>query len=74
MRSYINKFAFGENLLYFLVWTAVLLVPFLNSSMMSEEHIYLVNILIVWSKLVPYIMIFGGDNTDSHLLSDGLLL
>ncbi len=62
MRSYINKFAFGENLLYFLVWTAVLLVPFLNSSMMSEEHIYLVNILIVWSKLVPYIMIFAINN------------
>lgn len=62
MRSYINKFAFGENLLYFLVWTAVLLVPFLNSSMMSEEHIYLVNILIVWSKLVPYVMIFAINN------------
>ena len=62
MRSYINKFAVGENLLYFLVWTAVLLVPFLNSSMMSEKHVYLVNILIVWSKLVPYILIFVINN------------
>ena len=62
MRNYINKSTIGENVLYFLVWTAILLVPFLNSSMMSEKRIYLANILIVWSKLFPYVVIFVVNN------------
>lgn len=53
----------GENLLYFMVWSMALLVPILNSKMMSEEHIYLVNILTAWSKLLPYILIFLIHNT-----------
>lgn len=48
----------GERLLYIMVWSMALLVPILNSKMMSEEHIYLVNILTAWSKLLPYIFIF----------------
>ena len=56
------KPAIGENVLYLLVWGAVILVPILNSKMMSEEHVYLSNILLVWSKLLPYIIIFVINN------------
>ena len=70
MRTNANKSGIGENILYFLVWTMALLVPILNSQMMSEDHIYLVNILIVWSKLAPYIMIFAVNN---YLLAPHLL-
>jgi two-component sensor histidine kinase len=66
-----SKPIIGENLLYFLVWSAVLLVPILNSRMMEEEHIYLVNVLIVWSKLAPYIFIFLVNN---NILAPKLLL
>ena len=52
----------GERLLYFLVWAMALLVPILNSKMMSEEHVSLSNILLVWSKLLPYIIIFVINN------------
>ena len=57
-----NKTLFGENLLYFLVWGMALLVPFLNSSMMSEDDVHLSNVLLVWSKLLPYIFIFVINN------------
>ena len=53
----------GERLLYFLVWAMALLVPILNSKMMSEEHVSLSNILLVWSKLLPYIIIFVINNS-----------
>ncbi|MBR4995747.1 MAG: sensor histidine kinase [Alistipes sp.] len=66
-----NKPIIGENLLYFLVWCSIILVPFLNSKMMSEEHIYLVNIMTVWSKLLPYCVIFFIHN---YLLAPKLLL
>ena len=70
MRTNTSKSGIGENILYFLVWTMALLVPILNSQMMSEDHINLVNILIVWSKLAPYIMIFAVNN---YLLAPHLL-
>ena len=57
-----NKPAIGEGLLYFTVWSMALLVPILNSKMMSEEHIYLVNLFTAWSKLLPYILIFVINN------------
>ena len=66
-----NKPGIGEIVLYLLVWVAVVLVPILNSKMMSEEHIYLVNLLTVWSKLLPYIFIFIMHN---NLLVPKLLL
>ena len=66
-----NKPVIGENVLYLLVWGAVVLVPILNSKMMSEEHIYLVNLMTVWSKLLPYIFIFIMHN---NLLVPKLLL
>lgn len=71
MRTKTNKSIIGENLLYFLVWCMALLVPILNSKMMSEEHVYLRNILTVWSKLVPYIFIFIVNNA---ILAPKLLL
>ncbi len=66
-----NKPIVGENLLYFMVWTMAILVPILNSKMMSEEHVYLVNILTAWSKLLPYFIIFLINNA---LLAPKLLL
>ena len=59
-----NKPIVGENLLYFMVWAMAILVPILNSKMMSEEHVYLVNILTAWSKLLPYFIVFLLNNTD----------
>lgn len=57
-----NKMAIGENLLYFLVWTVAILVPILNAKMMSEEHVYFVNILTAWLKILPYGLIFLLNN------------
>lgn len=62
MRTQPNKPFIGENLLYFMVWSLVLLVPILNSKMMAEEHVQLVNILTAWSKVLPYIVIFIFNN------------
>ena len=58
----INKPAVGEGMVYFMVWTLITLVPILNSQMMSEEHIYMVNILTAWSKIFPYFIIFLVNN------------
>ncbi len=71
MKTMINKPAAGERMVYFMVWALVILVPILNSKMMSEEHIYLVNILTAWSKLLPYGIIFLINNS---LLAPKLLL
>ena len=71
MKRKFDKTIAGESLLYFLVWAMVLLVPILNSKMMSEEHVQLVDILITWSKLFPYILIFIINN---YLLVPYLLL
>ncbi len=62
MRLRNNKMAIGENLLYFLVWTVAILVPILNAKMMSEEHVYFVNILTAWLKILPYGIIFLLNN------------
>ena len=71
MRTQPNKPLIGENLIYFMVWSLVLLVPILNSKMMAEEHVQLVNILTAWSKVLPYIIIFTINN---FLLAPKLLL
>lgn len=62
MQTKPDKTLAGENLLYFLVWGMALLVPILNSKMMSEERVYINAILLVWSKLLPYIIIFVVNN------------
>lgn len=53
-----RKQAIGENLLYVMVWAAIILVPVLNSQMMSELHINLENVLIAWRQIAPYFIIF----------------
>ena len=53
-----GKQAIGENLLYVMVWSAIILVPVLNSQMMSEMHINLENVLIAWRQIAPYLIIF----------------
>ena len=58
----ISKPAIGEGMVYILVWTLIALVPILNSQMMSEEHIYMVNIITAWSKIFPYWVIFIVNN------------
>lgn len=53
-----KKQAIGENLLYVMVWTAIILVPVLNSQMMSEMHVNLENVLTAWRYIAPYLIIF----------------
>lgn len=57
-----KKQAIGENLLYVMVWLAIILVPVLNSQMMSELHISLENVLIAWRKISPYLIVFIVHN------------
>ena len=58
-----GKQAIGENLLYVMVWAAIILVPVLNSQMMSEMHIKLENVLIAWRQIAPYLIIFVIHNS-----------
>ncbi len=53
-----RKQTIGENLLYFMVWLAIILVPVLNSQMMAELHVNLENVLIAWRQIAPYLVIF----------------
>ena len=57
-----KKQTIGENLLYLMVWTAIILVPVLNSQMMSEMHISFENVVIAWRKIAPYLFIFVVHN------------
>lgn len=59
----LGKQAIGENLLYVMVWAAIILVPVLNSQMMSEMHIKLENVLIAWRQIAPYLIIFVFHNS-----------
>lgn len=61
----------GENLLYLMVWMVIILVPVLNSEMLSEVQISLENILIAWLKIAPYLLIFIIHNS---LIAPRLLL
>ncbi|MDE6623521.1 MAG: histidine kinase [Alistipes sp.] len=57
-----KKQTIGENLLYVMVWSAIILVPVLNSQMMSELHVSMENVLIAWRKISPYLVIFIVHN------------
>ena len=57
-----KKQTVGENLLYVMVWSAIILVPVLNSLMMSELHVSMENVLIAWRKIAPYLVIFIVHN------------
>lgn len=58
-----RKQTIGENLLYLMVWSAIILVPVLNSQMMSEMHINLENVFIAWQQIAPYLIIFIFHNS-----------
>lgn len=58
-----KKQAIGENLLYLMVWSAIILVPVLNSQMMSELHVSIENVFIAWRKIAPYLIIFIVHNS-----------
>ena len=58
-----KKQTIGENLLYVMVWSAIILVPVLNSLMMSELHVSWENVLIAWRKIAPYLIIFIVHNS-----------
>ncbi len=58
-----KKQTVGENLLYVMVWTIVMLVPVLNSKMLGEVHIGVENVLTAWRKIAPYLLIFLIHNS-----------
>ena len=58
-----KKQAIGENLLYVMVWTAIILVPVLNSQMMAELHVDFKNVLFAWQQIAPYLVIFIVHNS-----------
>ena len=57
-----KKQTIGENLLYLMVWSAIILVPVLNSQMMSEMHVNFDKVSIAWRKIAPYLIIFVVHN------------
>lgn len=58
-----KKYAFGENLLYALVWATIILVPILNAQMLSEMYFDTKEAWIVWRQLIPFFAIFLIHNT-----------
>lgn len=69
--NFSHKQTIGENLLYFLVWTAVLLVPVMNSEMVESMHVDFGDVLIAWRKIFPYFVLFMLHNS---LIAPKLLL
>ena len=67
----LKKQQVGENLIYLMVWTVIILVPILNSKMIDEEHVDLENVLTAWFRIAPYLLIFIIHNS---LLAPRLLL
>ncbi len=57
-----RKQTIGENLLYVMVWLVIILVPILNSQMMSELRIDFDNVLTAWQQILPYLIIFLVHN------------
>ena len=67
----VRKESLSENLLYFLVWAVVLLVPVFNSRLMFEMSVNFDNVLVAWRQLLPYLVIFLVHN---YLLAPRLML
>lgn len=63
-RSFLNirKQAIGESALYFLIWMLVLLVPFMNSGMMSDTTLDINSSLLSWLKVLPFYLLFILNN------------
>ncbi|MCH5335288.1 MAG: histidine kinase [Alistipes sp.] len=66
-----RKQTIGENLLYFLVWSAIFLVPVLNSEMVTELHVDIEDLLQAWRRICPYFILFLIHNS---LIAPKLLL
>lgn len=64
-RLNIRKQVIGENLLYATIWTIVMLVPFMNAGLMSEDTIDMSAVVNSWLKIVPFYIIFILNN---HLM------
>ena len=58
-----RKQAITENLLYAMVWTAVLLVPVLNTGMLTSLHVDFEELLRAWMRIGPYFLLFILHNT-----------
>ena len=58
-----KRYALGENLLYVLVWSTVILVPILNAQMLSEMHLNKTEAWIIWRQIIPFLFIFLVHNT-----------
>lgn len=58
----IRKQVIGENLLYAIIWIIVLLVPFMNAGLMSEDNIDIPAVLNSWLKVVPFFILFLINN------------
>lgn len=61
----IRKQVIGETLLYAIIWSAVMLVPFMNAGLMSEKIVDITMIFTSWLKIVPFYILFLLNN---HLL------
>lgn len=66
----IDKQRTSENLLYILLWSAIFLVPALNSTMTSRDRIYIEEVLAAWFKISPFFAVYLVNNNyfAPHLL------
>ena len=56
---------------YALVWAAIFLIPIIYTKLVSESSPDLHKVLILWSKIIPYLIIFVVNN---YILAPFLLL
>ena len=57
-----RKQIIGENMLYAFIWIVVLLVPFMNVGLMSEDSFNINAILLSWLKILPFFLLFICNN------------
>lgn len=58
----LQKQTIGENLLYFMVWASIFLIPVMNSKMMSEPSVSLGKVLMAWRQISPFFFVFIVHN------------
>ena len=58
----IKKQRIGENLVFFMVWALIILVPILAQKMLGAEHVNLETVFISWRKITPYLLLFVINN------------
>ncbi len=56
--NFSRKQTIGENLLYFLIWLVMLIVPVLNSEMVEGSRVLWDDMVTAWRKLAPYLILF----------------